>query len=83
MSASPLRHNGLYRFRDRAYMALHLATHDEAWESTALVTYPLIGAPFGMLYLRHADNVLLDYRDFERVGTLADLEDTGRDEAPL
>lgn len=83
MTDSPLRQHGVYTFHGRPYLALHLASHEgEAWGSTALITHPFDVGPVGMLYLRHEDLILLDYRDFGPVGTMADLVDTGQTDPP-
>lgn len=79
-SPSPLRHHGVYSFQGRHYIALHLATHGDAWGSTALVCHPMHEPPFSMLYLRHADHLILDYRDWSAVGQLADLVDLRQDD---
>lgn len=82
MADAPVCHQGLYRFRDRVYMALRLVTHGDAWASTALVSHPFLASPFAMLYLRHADGVLLDYRDWQPVGVVADLVPLPSDDVP-
>lgn len=78
---SLLRANGVYRFRDREYTAIDLSTNGTPWRSTGLVHWlPEDDGPRDILYLRHQDLVLLSVTDFEPVGTLADLEDTGRND---
>jgi hypothetical protein len=79
LAESPLRDNGIYRFRDREWVALHLATEGLPWRSTALLPHPFEAPPNAILYLRHADGALLDVTDFQPIGTLADLDDTGLD----
>jgi hypothetical protein len=79
---SPLRHNGIYRFRGQEYTAVHLSTPDDPWRSTGLMVWSTeAGGPKDIIYLRHEDGVLIGYRDFAPLGTLADLVDTGRDDA--
>lgn len=90
--ASPLRQHGIYRFRGHEWVAVHLASEGSEWRSTALMALPLpwrstalMALPlwrgsFAMLYLRHDDGLVLDYRDFRPVGTVAELEDTGETE---
>lgn len=79
-ATSPLRHNGIYLFRGREYTAVHLSTPEQPWRSTGLMVWSADSSgPRDIVYLRHEDGVLIGYRAFEQVGTLADLTDTGRD----
>lgn len=77
-ASSPLRAGGVYLFRGDRYVALHLGTDGEPWHSTALFRQALgYLAPSGLVYLRHADGVLLSAVDFTPIGVLAELVDTG------
>jgi hypothetical protein len=81
-TTSPLRHNGIYLFRGREYTAVHLSTPEQPWRSTGLMVWSAdADGPRDIMYLRHDDGVLIGYRDFAPLGTLADLTDTGRDGA--
>jgi hypothetical protein len=77
-----LRENGIYRFKGREYIAVSLESDGESWGVTGLVYWP-VGSqvPRDIIYLRHATGEVIGVKDFQSVGTLADLEDTGRDDA--
>lgn len=79
---SPLREHGIYTYRGDEYTAIHLSTDGQPWRSTALIHPPGWEVPRRILYLRHADGVLLDANDFKAtIGAIADLVDTGRSDS--
>jgi len=74
-----LRANGIYRFKEREYQAVLLFNGDDQWGVTCLMDWPKARAmPRNMLYLRHADGVVLRVEDFRPAGSFQDLTDTGR-----
>lgn len=78
LSGSPLRQNGIYRYAGLNFTAINLSTDNRPWDVTGLVHIePGSRVPRELLYLRHADRVLLDGATFAPIGTLADLTDTG------
>jgi methylthioribose-1-phosphate isomerase len=79
-SSSPLRKNGIYAYQGLRLTAVMLSSDGRPWESTALVHIaPGSLMPKRLLYLRHADNALLDGILFAKIGTIDDLVDTGED----
>lgn len=78
---SPLRDHGVYLFRGNPYVAVPLSTPEMRWRSTGLIYWPdQKHGPFDIIYLRHVDHILLSVKDFRPIGTIDDLEDTGRTE---
>lgn len=74
-----LREQGIYRFKDREYVAVPLGQKGKPWAVTGLVYWPQESSmPQDIIYLRHATGEILDVEDFEKIGTVMDLTDTGR-----
>jgi hypothetical protein len=58
---------------------MDLATEGQRWDSTALIEWDANQEmPTDIIYLRHGDGALLSVQDFQPIGGLQDLIDTGR-----
>lgn len=76
MDWASLRNGGIYRFKDREYQAMELSNGEHVWRAWGLMGVPFQGLRTDINYLRPEGTII--NVDFQSIGTIHDLEDTGR-----
>jgi hypothetical protein len=71
----PLRHGGVYRWKDRLYNAITLSTDGVPWESQGLMGRPFLMQDTDINYVQ-PDGTIISVH-FQPIGHADELVDTG------